>query len=382
MGDLNNTNGPGPTGTPTNSPISDGGTMQRTQNRPNVSHGAGPGQPGSSAPAPFQFGLTDADRRFIRDIHRDRPLPLERLVALRFESLRLQEEALRNFGPESSTVLWLRQVIAAYDEEIAKAKSPMGSAINALKTVLADPKASEKEISQKIGDVVGIMRQKQLMGAEDDPSYQEATPLIEQAVDRSAEQRTSALEDLVKRETGASGSVSDDKFKEALAAAMGVERQRQLMGMADDDEGAKKSDRVSQAVVEVVHLVSERRIDSLKALIDQEKKSMGSIPDQKFKELVAGVLGDERQKQLMGISDDKTGGAEAVVDVMGLIIKRRQAAVSDLLKKQSQPGSGVTNAQINQAIKDFDEIRSQARRFGMSVPEGFVTLGTPDVEKQ
>ena len=199
MGDLTNTNGRGPVGTPANSPVSDGGTMPRTQNRPNVSYGAAPGQPGSAAPTTYQFGLTDSDRQFIRNIHRDTPLPLEKLMTLRFESLRLQEDASREFGPVSSSALWLRQVIAAYDE--------------------------------------------------------------------------------------------------------------------------------------------------------------------------AGVLGDERQKQLMGISDDKSGGILAVIEAMGLIMKRRQAAVSDLLKKQSQPGGGVTDAQVDQAIKDFDEIRSQARRLGISAPQ-------------
>lgn len=379
MGDLTNTNGRGPVGTPANSPVSDGGTMPRTQNRPNVSYGAAPGQPGSAAPTTYQFGLTDSDRQFIRNIHRDTPLPLEKLMTLRFESLRLQEDASREFGPVSSSALWLRQVIAAYDEEIAKAKSPMGSAINALKTVLDDPNSTEKEISDKIRDVTGVIRQGQLSGV-DDPYTPEAMELIEKGVDRTADARTSALEDLVKTEK-ASGAVTEDKFKEAIAAAMGAERQREMLGMGESDAGAKKSVRTFGAVSEVIHLVSERRINSLRALIDQEKKLTRSVPDQKFKELIAGVLGDERQKQLMGISDDKSGGILAVIEAMGLIMKRRQAAVSDLLKKQSQPGGGVTDAQVDQAIKDFDEIRSQARRLGMSAPQGTVTPGTPEIER-
>jgi hypothetical protein len=53
---------------------------------------------------------------------------------------------------------------------------------------------------------------------------------------------------------------------------------------------------------------------------------MGSVSDKKFRELLAAVQGDERQKQLMGVSDDDSGGLPAVVDVLNLILKRRKLA--------------------------------------------------------
>src|SRR5207245_3734974 len=79
-----------------------------------------------------------------------------------------------------------------------------------------------------------------------------------------------------------------------------------------------------------------------------------SVSEQKFKELVAAVQGDDRQKQLMGLSDDASGGVEVVLEVMDLIIKKRQTAVSDLFKKQAAGGSGVTTAQVNKAADDYD----------------------------
>jgi len=39
-----------------------------------------------------------------------------------------------------------------------------------------------------------------------------------------------------------------------------------------------------------------------------------------------------------------------------------------LFKRQSTPGSGVTNAQINQAIDDYDTLKEQALRLGISAP--------------
>ena|ERR1039457_6722184 len=109
---------------------------------------------------------------------------------------------------------------------------------------------------------------------------------------------------------------------------------------------------------------------------------MGSVPDQKFKDMIAAILGDERQKVLMGISDDGSAGMMAVLDVMRLVLKRRQAAVADLIKKQMVPGSGVTNDQVNKAIKDLDVIKAQARQLGIAVPEGDFALGTPQFSKE
>jgi hypothetical protein len=294
----------------------------------------------------------------------------------------MQQQAIREFGAGSKTAAWFEEVIAAYDEEIEKTKSPLGSATNAVRALLADPSAKEEDMAEKMTTMLGVMRKEQLLGVEDDPAAQEATDLIVKVIDRSAEKRTAILEDLVKREKASSGAIPDDKFREAIAVVMGVERQRQLMGMADDADGAKKSERVNQAVVDVVNLVSERRIKALRDLIDEEKKRKDSVPDKKFRELIAAVQGDDRQKQLMGLSDDDSGGVAAVVDVLSLILKRRKDAVADLFKRQAVPGSGVTNDQVNRALKDYDDIKQEARKFGIAVPDGDFTLGKEEFSKE
>jgi len=383
MSDFVNAGGRGPIGTPTNSPISDGGTMARTQNKANVSQGKSADVEGTGL---FSSSFTDADRQFLYDIHHSKhldgtPLRLDELVFLRGENVRMQQ-AIRQFGAGSKTAVWFEEVIAAYDEEIEKGKSPLGSASNALRTLLADPSAKEEDMADKMRTMIGAMRQEQWLGVEDDPAAQEASDLMVKVIDRSTEQRTAILEDLVKREKASSGAIPDEKFRDAIRVVMGIERQRQLLGMDDDGEGAKKGDRVSHAVTEVIHLVSERRIKSLKALIDEEKKSMGSVSDKKFHELLAAVLGDERQKQLMGLSDDDSGGLQAVVDVMDLILNRRKAAVADLFKRQAIPGSGVTNEQVNRAVNDYGDIKQHARRLGMAVPDGDFTLAKPEFSKE
>jgi hypothetical protein len=165
-------------------------------------------------------------------------------------------------------------------------------------------------------------------------------------------------------------------------SSRGVDRQGELMGMNEDEDGGKKGERIRGAVVELIHVVSERRLKAAKSLIEQEERAPGSVSEQKFKELVAAIQGDDRQKQLMGLSDDTSGGLEVVLEVMDLIIKKRQKAVYDLFKKQAARGSGVTNDQVNQAIADCDAIKVEARRLGIAVPEGDCTLGKPEISKE
>ena len=247
MSDFVNTGGRGPIGTPTNSPISDGGTMARTQNKANVSQGKSGDVEGTGL---FSSSFTDADRQYLYDIHHAKhldgtPLRLDELVFLRGENVRMQQQAIREFGAGSKTAAWFEEVIAAYDEEIEKLKSPLGSAVNALKTAVADRNSKEKDIQEKIVNLIGIMRQDELMG-KDDPSAQEANKAICQAVDRATDERTDALENLLKREKNSSGSVSEEDFRKVLINLMGVDRQRELMGMNEDEDGGKKEVRFKQ----------------------------------------------------------------------------------------------------------------------------------------
>jgi hypothetical protein len=108
-----------------------------------------------------------------------------------------------------------------------------------VKALLADPSAKEEDMAEKMTTMLGVMRQEQLLGVEDDPAAQEATDLMVKVIDRSAEKRTAILEDLVKREKASSGAIPDEKFRDAIGVVMGIERQRQLLGMDDDADGAK-----------------------------------------------------------------------------------------------------------------------------------------------
>jgi hypothetical protein len=374
VNDFVNTRGQGSLGTATNNPVGDGNTMARTQNRASAPNGvtADSGIPGVAAAASGvrASGLSESDREFIREIHTAKhldgtPFTLEELLFMRAENVRYQEQALRELGPSSSTVGYFREVIAAYDERIAEAKTPMGSAINGLKTVLVDPAANENQRREKIGTALGVMRQEQLSGQDNDPQTTEALDLIGKIVKRDAKEKNDALKALVDKEKRFSGSVSEDDFKAAIAKVMGIARQEQLLGVDDGNSGTSSG---LAPVVETINLVADRRVASLKDLIAKEKRSPGSVSEQQFTKLVQAVLGDEREKQLLGVSNILGNGMEPVLEVMKLMLQRRRDAIDELFKKQRAPGGGVTNAQINQALTDYEIAKDQALRIGLAVP--------------
>lgn len=377
MDELVNTRGRGSLGTATNSPVSDMNTMSRAQNRPSAPQGAGADAfSGSERPG---AALTQIEQDFIYEIHHARnlggaPLSLDQLQRLRTENAQLQTQAAREFGPESKTARYYQEVVAAYDEMIADAKSPMGAAIDGLRSILATPKATEKDRSDRAEVAIGIMRQEELMGqGDDDPKIAEeiaeAMRLIAELIKVDAKEKTDALEALVNKEKGSSGAVSEDQFRAVIAKVMGCARQEQLMGI-DEDNPDSSSSKGMRLVVDSLNLVADRRIATLKSVIAQEKASPGSVSDEQFSRLVQAVEGDERQKLLMGISENEGTGMEVVVDVMKIFLERRRGAVESLFKKQASPGGGgVTSAQIDRAIKDYEIAKKGAMRWGIAVPD-------------
>jgi hypothetical protein len=369
-----NTRGQGSLGTATNSPVGDGNTMARTQNRPSVPHGvtADSGIPGSSAAASgvHASGLSESDRDFIREIYSAKnldgtPFTLDQLQFLRAENVRDQERALRELGPGSSTVGFYREVIAAFDERIADAKSPMGNAIDGLATVLVDPRANENDRRKKIEIALNVMKKEQLLGGDDPQKSAQAMGLICELIKQDGKEKEAALKALVDQEKRSPGSVTEEQFRKKTMEKMGVAREEAMLGIDDYETGTSSG---LGTVIEVVNLVADRRVAKLKDLIAQEKRSKGSVSEQEFVKLVQAVIGDDRQKILWGVQDEGVTGWEPVIEVMKILLQRRRDAIDDLFKRQSTPGSGVTNAQINQAIDDYDTLKEQALRLGISAP--------------
>jgi hypothetical protein len=113
-------------------------------------------------------------------------------------------------------------------------------------------------------------------------------------------------------------------------------------------------------------VVADRKADAVQDLLDQDKKAPGSVNESRFSAATRGMV---REVQLLGISRPKTDSALASVGgVMKVVIQRKSDARLKLMQQEDDPGSGVTDQQIQQATDDLNQLRDQARRLGVSVP--------------
>ena len=363
MNDLVNSTGPGPVGTRTNSPICDDTTMPCNQHRAPVPHGSGPNVtiPG------LKPGLMDVDRDFISTVSNLRNVKLQKLRRLRDETLELQQKAITDFGPASTTAIWFQKLIMAYDEAIAEAKSHLASAIEAAQQVLANSSAREKDRRKVASNLIDALRKYESpQGSNDkDPEVAGAWNLIIELVKRDAAEKEADVEKLVNREKRTPGSVPDEEFRKHLLVGMGVEHQKQLLGI---DEG-----KMMQLAVDSLVLVSDRHLAHLDKLIEKEERSPGSVKKQQFIRMLQTIEGDGRQKELMGLA--KESSLAPAIKVIKVFIKTKDAAVRRLMRKQETPGSGITQAQIDQAIEDLDAAKEVARQWGISIPHGDFSEG-------
>jgi hypothetical protein len=360
--------------------MNDPGTGARAQNRPNVPQGseAGAVVPSSAGHSKSASTLSSEDWDLIAGTGRGVDgsiFPLQTLLQYRDQNMRRRAEALRDHGPDSWMAQWYQAVVEQYDRLIEEAQSPLGTAIEDLRNVV-NPSSTEKERREKAGKILGILRQMELLGqADDNPRVPEAMKLIVDLIKLDAREKRTALATLVEKEKRSPGSVSDDQFRDLVAKNMGDARQEQLMGIEEEDDDDSPPN-VMSLVADSLNLVADRRVATLKNLIEQEKRSPGSVSEQQMVRLVQAVLGDDRQKQLMGIPGVSGSGLAPVIDTLKLFLDKRQAAIKVLFKKQSTPGSGVSSEQVNQAIADYNVAKKQAIRMGIAVPD------SPDIPDQ
>jgi hypothetical protein len=298
--------GPGTIGTRNNHPISDAGTMPLIQSKPNVPSGTYQ----QEGPQPAKNPLTDN---------------------------------------------WLAGV----------ASDGLNEAAEALGKVLENPAASEEQIGEKVRGGLAAARRVELVGGGDDPKLATLMQQVGKAVDRVAEMRTAAFEDALRQEERVPGSVSEQKLKDHIQKGLSGERQRQLLGVANETGPSKAMELVGRAI----GIVADRKADAVQNLLDQDKRSPGSVTDTRFSQAIGDLLGMVRETELLGISRPKTNDALAsIAEVMKVVVQRKTEARQKLIQQRNLAGSGVTDQQIQQATDDLNQIKEQARRVGVSIP--------------
>ncbi|MBI5446602.1 MAG: hypothetical protein HY900_35965, partial [Deltaproteobacteria bacterium] len=124
--------------------------------------------------------------------------PLQELEQLRHTHLIRKQEASREFGARSSHVLFEQTVIDRLTVLIDRAQSPLGKATEQLAALIQQAEqpgslVPEEKLSEAIATILGLERQRQVMGGSDaDSRGSDAMALVVRALDVSTERRLSA----------------------------------------------------------------------------------------------------------------------------------------------------------------------------------------------
>jgi hypothetical protein len=211
----------------------------------------------TTSPRPGTIGigstrqLSDHELTFIRNtvgraIGGSR-LPVEKLQFMRELSVDERAQAARQFGPESGAVLFLQATVDRLDELIEEARSPFGSATEQVRSLIQEVRTSGSA---------------------------------------SAEQR----------------------LRKALEVLLGMERQRQLLGMSDDSSDTNK------LLGDALNAAADRRNGVLQSLIEKAKRDRRSVTDEQLRSAMVEVLDVERQRQVLGISQPGDNEAMELVN--------------------------------------------------------------------
>jgi len=300
--------GAGPVGTHTNAPVSDTGTLARMKHKPHAPTGVSPGKTHHRVHHRMGEGSREAEIS-------------ERLMG----------------------------------------------ATKDLKNILANQAATEKQITEKMQAGLAAARDAQLVGSGKNDAG--ATAVLEQvgkAIERVEDMRNAAFEADLNQEARSPGSVSDDKLKKGIQNVLAGERDKQMLGVGSD-KGPPKAMALAE---KAIGIVANRKGKALRNLLDQERRSAGSVSDARFSSAIGELLGVRRECEMLGVSSPGSDDYMAnVAEVIKISVQRKADAKRKLLQQKQIPGSGVTDQQIQKATDDLAKAIQQARVLGVSVPD-------------
>lgn len=296
--------GRGSLGKKTNSPVGDTGTLPRTLHKPSVPVGISPGKMYDTTQHQIAVGTAAA----------------ERLIAA--------NEDLRN--------------------------------------VLANPDATEDLIADKIKAGVAAGHAAAVLGSDGDAASTALMREVGEGLDRIGDKRNSAFEAALNREERQPGSLSEADLKKHVHRVLEIEKQRELLGAADD----KAPPIAMQLVSRGLGIAARNKSNAVRTLLDQEKRSAGSVPEARLSTAISELLGTVKQCQILGISGPGVDDAMPMVgEAVQVWVKRKADARRKLLQQKQIPGSVVTDQQIQRATDDLTKAIEQARLMGVSVPD-------------
>ena len=325
----------------------------------------------ASTPPPGPVA-TDMDTDFVEKVVGRNidgtPLPLVTLRRMYDQHVALHEEAAGLFGVQSAAARFEQKTVERLGELIAEAESPRGRAADKVTTLLGkegtDKPATDDEYRAAVAELLSAERQMELKGSPDNSGLAAMSLLVKVSKvvsDRKAAQLQRLIEDA--RKPG--NKVTEQDLSQAVTNVLSIERQKQLLGAADDSDTLATNAMLG----EVLGIVGERRKKAVKDLLEDAKKPGSKVTEEELSKAVAGLLGIERQAQLVGASEDGSETMELLAQAIAVSEERRKAALQSLIAQTKQPGNSVTREQIQKAVGEMLATERQRQLLGAGGPD-------------
>jgi len=170
---------------------------------------------------------------------------------------------------------------------------------------------------------------------------------------------------------------TEKEITDAVQKAIGAARQLALMGGEDDP----RMEALWEQVNEAIELMSETRNSDFESVLRKEKLSPGSQSESTIKEHLQKALGDMRQRQLMGSSQDgkEFQRTQELIDKGITALADRQAdRIDDVLKRAKAPGSTVTDKQLSDTVGELFGLARSLELMGVSRQKAQKAMGDMD----
>jgi hypothetical protein len=236
---------------------------------------------------------------------------LEELQYLRAKTEYLYEDAVRAYGAQSRAAAFAAASVAVVDNRITFLQSRSGKQKGRLQELIDamhEGKAvKDAEVRKAIRDLLAAERNKPESDAPSGNESGSAMAVVVEAVKEVSRVKNRQFKELLERAKRPGAHVPDEHIKHELQKVLGVERQKQLLGIDDGN--------TMDLVAEAIDFSHTRRKSELRRLIDRANSGTHKPTREQVRAQIVKVLQTERERQLLGISDpDKDQSTDELIN--------------------------------------------------------------------
>jgi len=301
--------GHGPLGTRHNKPHGDSGTMARTQHKPNKTTGLPSEPPPTEEPKLIEtppqkawLGSVESDKvgevtADLKNLLGDPGATEKEITEMVQKAMGVGRQLALLGGEDDPRMQELQEQIGEAMDLISETRnSDFESVLR--KESLSQGSQSEATIKEHMQKVLGGLRQKQLMGYdEDDKEYKRSQELIDKAIGVLADRHADHIEEVLKRSKATPSTVTDKEVSDAAREVFAMARSLELMGIS-----RPKAVKALSDLDEILLAMVARKTEARNVLVKQREVPNSGVTDADVDKANAELDSLKQQIRRLGIS--------------------------------------------------------------------------------